>query len=74
MRGGVPRSHGSLVAKSKMMLILSLNALNCKRDNRLHHKCEDDPLVKYQKLGELSPHSLLKTFPLSFALNSSIVW
>ncbi len=27
-----------LVAKSKMMLILSWNALNCKRENRLRHQ------------------------------------
>ena len=31
-----------LVAKSKMMLILSLHMLNCKRENRLRHQYQID--------------------------------
>jgi hypothetical protein len=33
MRGGAPLAHGSLVAKSKMMLTLSLNSLDAKYEN-----------------------------------------
>jgi hypothetical protein len=35
MDAGALQAHELLVAKSKMMLVLSLNALNRKRDNRL---------------------------------------
>ena len=38
MRGGAPVAHDSLVAKSKMMLILSLEWLDAKRENRLRHQ------------------------------------
>ena len=34
--------HLILVAKSKMMLILSLHTLNCKRENRLRHQYQID--------------------------------
>jgi hypothetical protein len=38
MRGGAPAAHGSLVAKAKMILILSSNLFDCKRENRLRHQ------------------------------------
>jgi len=44
----VAKGYGScpdlvLVAKSKMMLILSLNSLNCKHENRLRHQYQEWP-------------------------------
>jgi len=41
MRGGAPAAHDSLVAKSKMMLILSVNTLNCKPESRLRHQYQE---------------------------------